>query len=82
MTARPPTKGAAECAHEPLRAEILAKGAATRSRDLRVCVSTTEEPGGCTVHVVTGRNGVNTDPAEASNYNATIMDWVHARLAD
>ncbi len=47
-----------------------------------MCVSTTEEPGGCTVHVVTGRNGVNTDPAEASDYIATIMNWVHARLAD
>jgi hypothetical protein len=76
------TMGSAECAHQPLRTEILAKGAATRSRDLRVCVSTTEEPGGCTVHVVTGRNGVNTDPAEAADYISTIMSWVHARLAD
>jgi hypothetical protein len=76
------TLGSAQCAHEPLRAEILAKGASTKSRDLRVCVSTTDEPGGCTVHVVTGKNGVNTDPAEAADYNGTIMTWVRARLAD
>jgi hypothetical protein len=76
------TLGSAQCAHSPLRKEILAKGPSSRSRDLRVCVSTTDDPGGCTVHVVTAKHGVNTDPAEAPDYNATIMSWVRARLAD
>ena len=62
-----------QCAHEPLRTEILAKGPSSKSRDLRVCVSTTTDPGGCTVHVVTAKHLVNTDPAEAADYNATIM---------
>ena len=47
-----------------------------------MCVSTTDDPGGCTVHVVTAKHGVNTDPAEAPDYNATIMNWVHDRLGD
>ena len=59
------TLGSAQCADDALRTEILAKGPSSRSRDLRVCVSTTTDPGGCTVHVVTAKHGVNTDPAEA-----------------
>jgi hypothetical protein len=76
------TLGSAQCAHGALRKEILAKGPSSRSRDMRVCVSTTDDPGGCTVHVVTAKHGVNTDPAEPADYNASIMGWVHDRLGD
>jgi hypothetical protein len=35
------------------------------------------------VHVVTNKAGlVNTDPSSPPDYMATIMGWVHARLAD
>lgn len=74
--------GAADCAHEPLRAAIAGLGAGTRSRNLRVCVSPAGSPGSCATHVVTNKNATNTDPAEAADYNATILDWVHGRLGD
>jgi hypothetical protein len=73
--------GAADCAHEPLRAAIAGLGPGSRSRNLRVCVT----PAGgtaCATHVVTTKNGTNTDPAEPADYNGAILDWVHARLGD
>jgi hypothetical protein len=37
----------------------------------------------CGVHVVTTRaNAVNTDPAGPGDYQAAILNWVRARLAD
>ena len=74
--------GAADCVHEPLRAAIADQGAGSRSRNLRLCVSPATSPGSCATHVVTNKNGTNTDPAEAADYNATIMSWVHTRLGD
>jgi hypothetical protein len=77
-----PTMGAADCVHEPLRAAIAGLGAGSKSRNLRVCVSPAGEPGSCATHVVTNKDTPNTDPAEPADYNASIMDWVHARLGD
>jgi len=74
--------GAADCAHEPLRAAIAGLGPGSRSRNLRVCVSPAGAPGSCATHVVTNKNATNTDPAEPADYNGAILDWVHARLGD
>jgi hypothetical protein len=76
------TLGAADCVHEPLRAAIAGLGPGSKSRNLRVCVSPASAPGSCATHVVTNKNGTNTDPAEAADYNGAILDWVHARLGD
>jgi hypothetical protein len=74
--------GAADCAHEPLRAAIASLGPGSRSRNLRVCVSPAGAPGSCATHVVTNKNETNTDPAEPADYTGAILDWVHARLGD
>ena len=74
--------GAADCAHEALRAAIASLGPSSRSRNLRVCVSPAGAPGSCATHVVTNKNETNTDPAEPADYNGAILDWVHARLGD
>jgi hypothetical protein len=74
--------GAADCAHEALRAAIAGLGPGSRSRNLRVCVSPAGAPGSCATHVVTNKNETNTDPAEPADYNGAILDWVHARLGD
>jgi hypothetical protein len=76
------TLGAADCAHEPLRAAIASLGPGAKSRNLRVCVSPASAPGSCATHVVTNKNATNTDPAEPADYNAAILDWVHTRLGD
>ena len=74
--------GSADCVHEPMRAAIAGLGASSRSRNLRVCVSPPASPGSCSTHVVTNKDERNTDAGVAADYNATILDWVHARLAD
>ena len=74
--------GAADCAHEPLRAAIAGLGPGAKSRNLRLCVSPASAPGSCATHVVTNKNGTNTDPAEPADYNGAILDWVHTRLGD
>ena len=76
------TMGAADCVHEPLRAAIAGLGAGSKSLNLRVCVSPASSPGSCATHVVTNKDTPNTDPAAPADYNAAIMDWVHARLGD
>ena len=76
------TLGAADCAHEPLRAAIAGLGPNSKSRNLRVCVSPAGQPGSCATHVVTNKETPNTDPASPADYNGAILDWVHARLAD
>jgi hypothetical protein len=76
------TLGAADCAHEPLRAAIAGLGPGAKSRNLRVCVSPAGAPGSCATHVVTNKDGTNTDPAEPADYNGAILDWVHTRLGD
>ena len=76
------TMGSADCSHELIRSAIAGLGAGTKSRNLRLCVSPPEAPGSCATHVVTSKTAPNTDPAEAADYSATIMDWVHARLGD
>jgi hypothetical protein len=76
------TLGAADCAHEPLRAAIASLGPGAKSRNLRLCVSPASAPGSCATHVVTNKNGTNTDPAEPADYNGAILDWVHTRLGD
>ncbi|MBA2631205.1 MAG: hypothetical protein H0U84_09335 [Thermoleophilaceae bacterium] len=74
--------GATDCTNEPMRAAIAAQGAGSRSRSLRLCVSPADEPGSCSVHVVTNKEFVNTDPGAPADYNAAIIDWVHSRLGD
>jgi hypothetical protein len=74
------TLGSADCAHEPMR--IAVAGAGPKFRNLRVCVSPNASPGSCATHVVTSRNGTNTDPAEPADYLSVVVDWIHARLAD
>jgi len=74
------TLGSADCAHEPMR--IAVAGAGARFRNLRLCVSPDTAPGSCATHVPTTKNGVNTDPAEAADYLATVLAWARARLAD
>jgi hypothetical protein len=76
------TLGAADCAHEPLRAAIAGLGAGSKSINMRVCVSPASSPGSCATHVVTNKDTLNTDPGVPADYNAAIMDWVHARLGD
>ena len=76
------TLGSADCAHEPLRAAIAGLGASSKSLNMRVCVSPASNPGSCATHVVTNKDTPNTDPAAPADYNAAIMDWVHARLGD
>jgi hypothetical protein len=74
------TLGSADCAHEPMR--IAVAGAGSKFRNLRLCVSPDTAPGSCATHVSTTKNGTNTDPAEAADYNATVLAWAKARLAD
>ena len=53
------------------------------SRNLPVCVSTTDLPGQCSVHVTLNRAGaVNTDPQSPSDYQGAALAWIDARLAD
>ncbi len=76
------TLGAADCRHENLRRAIAGLGAGSRSVNMPVCVTASGGPA-CGVHVVTTRaNGVNTDPAAPRDYQAAILTWVRARLAD
>jgi hypothetical protein len=78
-----PTMGYTDCIHEPLNLAIAAQGPSSRSMNLPLCVSTTEAPGGCTVHVTLNRNGaVNTDPASPADYQGAALAWINARLAD
>jgi len=76
------TLGAADCRHENLRRAIAGLGSGSRSVNLPVCVTASGGPA-CGVHVVTTRaNGVNTDPSGPRDYQAAILTWVRARLAD
>jgi len=76
------TLSAADCAHENMRVAIASLGAGSKSRNMRLCVSPADNPGSCETHVVSNKNGTNTDPGEPADYNTAIMDWVHARLGD
>ena len=77
------TMGAADCMHEPLRAVIAAQGPTSRSVNMRLCVDEPSVLGDCDRHVSTSAIGlVNTDPAWPANYNVSVLDWVHARIAD
>jgi len=71
------TMGSTDCMYEPMRATVAAQGPGSRSQNLRVCVEA-----GCAKHVPTRIAGTNTDPGSPADYNAAIMDWVHARLLD
>ncbi len=78
-----PTMGYTDCIHEPMRLAIAAQGPTSRSRNLPVCVSTTDLPGQCSVHVTLNRTGaVNTDPQSPSDYQGAALAWIDARLAD
>jgi hypothetical protein len=61
---------------------IAVAGAGPKFRNLRLCVSPAASPGSCATHVVTSRNGTNTDPAEPADYLSVVVDWIHARLGD
>ena len=77
------TLGSVDCHHEPLRAAIAAEGPASRSRNLRLCVSPPGgPPGSCAKHSPTTDDLTNTDPAEPADYNGAIMSWIRARLGD
>src|SRR6478609_637814 len=78
-----PTLGVTDCTHDPLRQAVAALGPTSRSKNLPLCVSTAGHAGECDKHVVTNAAGLtNTDPSSPPDYFATIMNWVHARLAD
>lgn len=75
--------GAADCAHEPLRLAIAAQGPGSTSVNMGVCVEGADTSTPCDRHVVTTvKNGVNSDPAVPADYQAAILSWVRARLAD
>jgi hypothetical protein len=75
--------GSSATANRPLGGEdARRRGAGSRSMNMPVCVTAVGGPA-CAVHVVTTRaNGVNTDPATPTDYQAAILTWVRARLAD
>ncbi len=76
------TMGMTDCVHEPLRRAIAAQGPTSKSMNLPLCVDN-DPVADCSVHVVTNKAGlVNTDPSSSPDYLTTIMNWVHARLAD
>jgi hypothetical protein len=77
------TIGAADCRHEDLRAAIAALGPDSRSANMAVCVEGSDTANPCDEHVVTTRaHGVNSAPGAPADYQAAIMTWVRARLAD
>jgi hypothetical protein len=76
------TMGATDCQHEPARAAIAALGPGSNSVNMRLCASLPTKPGTCSVHTPTNDDLTNTDPAWPADYNAAVMDWVHARMGD
>ncbi len=76
------TMGSADCSHELIRDAIASLGSGSKFRNLRLCVSPADAPGSCATHVVSNKDGTNTDPAEPADYNAAILAWVHSRLGD
>jgi len=72
--------GAADCENQPMHQAILNQGAASRSISLGLCVDASTPPGSCSTHVMTIRNRTSTDPP--TDYNAAVLAWVDARLAD
>jgi len=78
-----PTMQAADCNHEPMRLAIAGLDAGSRSLAMGVCVEGNDTATPCDRHVVTaGVNLVNTDPSQPTDYQAAILTWVRARLAD
>ncbi|QXC60703.1 hypothetical protein KSP35_20650 [Aquihabitans sp. G128] len=77
------TLGSADCVHARVRAAILGQGAGSRSRSMRLCVSPADQPGSCATHVSTGKAGLtNTLAPWPADYAASILGWVHTRMAD
>jgi hypothetical protein len=77
------TMASAECVHEPMRLAIEAEGPSSRSSNLAVCVDDPNKVWACDKHVVTTSGTLtNTDPGVPADYNAAILAWVGARLAD
>ncbi len=77
------TMGSADCAHEPMRAAIVAQGPTSRSSNLAICVDNPARVGDCDTHVPTGSGTrVNTDPSFPADYNGVVLTWVHQRMAD
>jgi hypothetical protein len=78
-----PMLQAADCNHEPMRLAIAGLGAGSRSLAMGVCVEGSDTAVPCDRHVVTAGVGlVNSDPSQPADYQAAILDWVRARLAD
>lgn len=71
------TLGSADCMYEPLRRAVVAQGSGSRSVNLPLCVDA-----GCTRHMPTRFNVNSTDPQSPADFNAALLGWVHARLAD
>jgi hypothetical protein len=76
------TMGSTDCQHEPMRAAIAGLGAQSKSVNMRLCVSPSDQPGTCSVHTPTNDDLLNTDPAWPADYNTAAMDWVDERLDD
>ena len=80
------TLTAADCHHENLRRAIAAEGAGSRSINVPVCVEGTVKDQACDRHVVTAGtpHAVNTDTTHGipADYQAYLLTWVRARLAD
>ena len=77
------TMASAECVHEDMRIAIAAQGPTSRSKNLALCVDDPARVGDCDKHVVSNAGDlVNTDPGAPADYNAAMLTWVRARLAD
>ena len=76
------TMGATDCDHQPLAARHHCGRVEFHLENLPLCVQLPGTPS-CSLHVVTPHVGLtNSEPASPSDYLATIMTWVHLRLAD
>jgi hypothetical protein len=74
---------AASCNHEPMRRAIEALPASARSDTMGLCVEGGDAAMPCDRHVVTTvANGTSSAPGQPTDYQAAILTWVRARLAD
>jgi hypothetical protein len=77
------TLWAASCNHELVRRAIEALPASAHSDTMGLCVEGGDAAMPCDRHVTTtSNNGVSSAPGEPADYQAAILTWVRARLAD
>jgi hypothetical protein len=78
-----PTLPAASCNHELVRRAIEALPPSARSDTMRLCVEGSDTAMACDRHVVTTiADGVSSAADQPADYQAAILAWVRARLAD